>query len=221
MGKYIGISNCLYCPCIKVLDCEDAYSCTSTDRIITTNDDIIEIPEWCPLPSLDQEETIHNLTGHIEHLEGKVLSLENALDDANAVLNQRYIDENQTVWTIPTPEAHAIVCKRMHGLKTSNELLRIRLRDYKHWISKHRTDKRLKWIDAKETMPKEDVIIVLLMDNGRIDIGYKSRKGYYVSHGFMIVNEVTHWMPIPDLPEEARTSRCYTYTDITQHKIDK
>ena len=187
--------------------------------VVSQQEKIDRFEESCQ--NCNDAETIHNLTGHIEHLEGKVLSLENALDDANEILNQKYIDENQTVWTIPTPEAYAIVCKRMHALKTSNELLRIRLRDYKHWISKHRTDKRLKWIDAKETIPKEDVITVLLMDNGRIDIGYKSRKGYYVSHGFMIVNEVTHWMPIPDLPEETITNRCYTNTDITQHKIEK
>ena len=132
----------------------------------------------------------------------RIKELQAKLDDANATLNQRYVDENETVWTIPTPEAYAIVCKRMHGLKTSNELLRIRLSDYKAWIQMHRTDRRLKWIDVNDAMPKEDELIVLLMDNGRIDIGYKSRKGYWVSHWFMVVAMVTHWMPIPQIPNE-------------------
>lgn len=132
----------------------------------------------------------------------RIKELQAKLDDANETLNQRYIDENETVWTIPTPEAYAIVCKRMHGLKTSNELLRIRLRDYKAWIQKHRTDRKLKWIDVAITMPKDDVeLVVLLMDNGRIDIGYKSSKGDWVSHGFTIVNAVTHWMPLPEMPQ--------------------
>lgn len=39
------------------------------------------------------------------------------LDEADELLNQRYIDENGTVWTLPTPEAYAIVCKQVEYLK--------------------------------------------------------------------------------------------------------
>ena len=79
--------------------------------------------------------------------------------------------------------------------------MRLVLRNYKHWIKQHRKEKSIKWIDAKNRLPQNDTLVVLLMDNGRIDIGYKSQKGYWVSHGFMIVNEVTHWMPLPKIEQ--------------------
>lgn len=133
----------------------------------------------------------------------RIKELQAKLDDANATLNQRYIDENETVWTIPTPEAYAKVCKRMHGLKTSNELLRIRLRDYKAWIQKHRTDRRLKWIDVNDALPKPGENCVVLFDNGIVDVGYLGKvTNHWVSHGFVCLNEVTHWMPVPQIPNE-------------------
>lgn len=133
----------------------------------------------------------------------KIAELQANLNDANETLYQRYIDENETVWTIPTPEAYAIVCKKMHGLKTTNELLRIRLRDYKAWIQKHRTDRRLKWIDVNNAMPKPGENCVVLFDNGIVDVGYLGKvTNHWVSHGFVCLNKVTHWMPIPQIQKE-------------------
>ena len=133
----------------------------------------------------------------------KVAELTIRLDEANEIINQQYVDENGTVWTIPTPEAYAMVCKKMHGLKTSNELLRIRLSDYKAWIQKHRTDRRLKWIDVNNAMPKPGENCVVLFDNGIVDVGYLGKvTNHWVSHGFVCLNTVTHWMPIPQIPKE-------------------
>ena len=143
------------------------------------------------------------IDNYMDDLIKTVHYLQSKLDDANKILNQRYIDEKGTVWTIPTPEAYAKVCKRMYGLKTSNELLRIRLRDYKSWIQKHRTDRKLKWINVNNALPTEGENCTVLFDDGRVDVGYfgKNTK-QWCCHGFVIINDVTHWMPIPQIPKE-------------------
>lgn len=68
------------------------------------------------------------------------------------------------------------------------------------------------WISVKDKLPKENCLeVIVLTDCFDIDIAYY-RKYYFDEYSRKIINfhfksdhtsgEVTHWMPLPKLPEE-------------------
>lgn len=63
-----------------------------------------------------------------------------------------------------------------------------------------------RWISVKDRLPtsSEDVLVLIGRD---IDIGYyEPNYDYWVAY-VCIENNVTHWMPLPELPEEVQNER--------------
>lgn len=61
-----------------------------------------------------------------------------------------------------------------------------------------------RWLDVKEQLPKPNCPVIGLGANGTIkavrSIGY----GIFLNSINSRVEKITHWMPIPELPEEYR-----------------
>ncbi len=58
------------------------------------------------------------------------------------------------------------------------------------------------WISVEDRLPEDYEKYLLLLDNGRITIGwYHEGAMQFVEDGIVIINIVTHWMPLPEPPE--------------------
>ena len=62
--------------------------------------------------------------------------------------------------------------------------------------------RKQEWISVDDRLPEKYEKHLLLLDNGRITIGwYHESAMNFVEDGFVTVNRVTHWMPIPEPPK--------------------
>ena len=58
------------------------------------------------------------------------------------------------------------------------------------------------WISVEERLPETYDECLLLLDNELITIGwYHASAMEFVEGGMVLVNKVTHWMPIPEAPK--------------------
>lgn len=64
---------------------------------------------------------------------------------------------------------------------------------------------RTRWIPCRERLP-EDKELVLTYKNERFEVQeYEKRRNGWISSGwFWSLSTVTHWMPLPEPPEEER-----------------
>lgn len=62
-----------------------------------------------------------------------------------------------------------------------------------------------RWIPVSERLPKKDKIVFVFTDCGETDfayIGYTT--GHWFTNGMLLIQTVTHWMPLPEPPETTR-----------------
>ena len=59
------------------------------------------------------------------------------------------------------------------------------------------------WISVK-TMPDMDVNVILHTEDGVVDAGYDDGQDFRFLSGGKVDSPVTHWMPYPNPPEEAK-----------------
>ena len=73
------------------------------------------------------------------------------------------------------------------------------------WYAKHFYEegyRKQEWISVEDSLPEDYEKYLLLLDNGRITIGwYHEGAMQFVEDGIVIINIVTHWMPLPQPPE--------------------
>ena len=55
MTKYLTVPTCLDCPYVSVDDNQDKYLCYNAGETIGETTDI---PEWCPLPELEEHKRV-------------------------------------------------------------------------------------------------------------------------------------------------------------------
>ncbi len=62
------------------------------------------------------------------------------------------------------------------------------------------------WISVKDRLPKEGIRILTLGKYGEIKdralIAFKSGIMLFIPDGLLIGKDITHWMPLPEPPEE-------------------
>jgi hypothetical protein len=60
---------------------------------------------------------------------------------------------------------------------------------------------RSMWVSIKERLPERGKYVLTLQDNEKIEIRYIGPcSGVCCAHGFVVINNVTHWMPLPAPP---------------------
>lgn len=62
--------------------------------------------------------------------------------------------------------------------------------------------RKQEWISVEDRLPEDYNKYLLLLDNGRITIGwYHECAMQFIEDGIVVVNRVTHWMPLPEAPK--------------------
>ena len=58
------------------------------------------------------------------------------------------------------------------------------------------------WISVEDRLPEDYNKYLLFLDNGRIAIGwYHGDAMQFVEDGIVMIETVTHWMPLPEAPK--------------------
>ena len=64
----------------------------------------------------------------------------------------------------------------------------------------------MKWIRVEDELPVNDDEIIVYDPDGdpavHGDIFYELPQGYFRDHSFIENKEITHWMPLPEPPED-------------------
>ena len=60
------------------------------------------------------------------------------------------------------------------------------------------------WIKAGKLMPDIDSSVLIATDNGEVEAGYDDGQDWRYLSGGKVESAVTHWMPFPNPPEEAK-----------------
>ena len=62
--------------------------------------------------------------------------------------------------------------------------------------------RKQEWISVEDRLPEDYNKYLLLLDNGRIAIGwYHGDAMQFVEDGIVMIETVTHWMPLPEAPK--------------------
>jgi hypothetical protein len=62
--------------------------------------------------------------------------------------------------------------------------------------------KQSEWISVEDRLPEDYNKYLLFLDNGRITIGwYHGDAMQFVEDGIVMIETVTHWMPLPEAPK--------------------
>lgn len=66
--------------------------------------------------------------------------------------------------------------------------------------------KKPEWISVKDRLPEENVVVLICIDNGRCkEVKVSGLTGFgWMLFGKNKNEEVTHWMPLPDPPQEEK-----------------
>ena len=62
-----------------------------------------------------------------------------------------------------------------------------------------------RWISVEERLPEDYEDVVIIMRNGASSwyrVAYREYGGWSFGGGRRVTDEVTHWMPLPEPPEE-------------------
>ena len=60
------------------------------------------------------------------------------------------------------------------------------------------------WIKAGKLMPDTDINVLIATEDGEVEAGYDDGQDWRYLSGGKVEAEVTHWMPFPNPPEEAK-----------------
>ena len=64
----------------------------------------------------------------------------------------------------------------------------------------------MKWMSVKEGLPENSGFVLVCtsnyFNNSRINVGYYTDEGEWIFSDFSTEMDVTHWMPLPPLPNE-------------------
>lgn len=62
--------------------------------------------------------------------------------------------------------------------------------------------RKQEWISVEDRLPEDYNKYLLFLDNGRIAIGwYHGDAMQFVEDGIVMIETVTHWMPLPEAPK--------------------
>jgi len=59
----------------------------------------------------------------------------------------------------------------------------------------------MEWISIKDKLPEINEE-VLVMDRDFMDFAYYNSEGQWIDREFIDLDDVTHWMPLPEPPKE-------------------
>ena len=73
-------------------------------------------------------------------------------------------------------------------------------------LSAEKDAKKPEWISVKDRLPEENVVVLICIDNGRCkEVKVSGLTGFgWMLFGKNKNEEVTHWMPLPDPPQEEK-----------------
>ena len=66
-------------------------------------------------------------------------------------------------------------------------------------------ERKPEWVDAEKLQPPYNQLVLMFRKNFPLHMGYTARWGandYFVIANTQIAFPATHWMPLPDIPEE-------------------
>ena len=62
---------------------------------------------------------------------------------------------------------------------------------------------RTRWIPVSERLPEKDKSVFVFTDCGETDFAYIGHTtGHWFTNGMLLIPTVTHWMPLPEPPEQ-------------------
>ena len=76
--------------------------------------------------------------------------------------------------------------------------------DFKDSISKiQKWLEETRWIPVSERLPEKDKSVFVFTDCGETDFAYIGHTtGHWFTNGMLLIPNVTHWMPLPEAPEQ-------------------
>ena len=64
------------------------------------------------------------------------------------------------------------------------------------------------WIPVSERLPEKDKSVFVFTDCGETDFAYIGHTtGHWFTNGMLLIPTVTHWMPLPEPPEQVPDDR--------------